>query len=58
MVDVVPSVLAAVAVSFFGVALWAMTAGDLLLAGLSFLSASVVIYFRETQFGGGSSGTD
>lgn len=58
MVDIVPTVLAVVAVSFFGVALWAMTTGDLLLAGLSFLSASFVIYFRETHFSGGSSGTD
>jgi len=44
-----PSVaLAAGAVALFAFALWGMTAGRFGLAGVSFLSASVVIYFRET----------
>jgi uncharacterized membrane protein YjjP (DUF1212 family) len=48
MGSVVPTLLALVAVGLFVVALAAMAAGELLIAGLSFLSASVVIYLRET----------
>jgi uncharacterized membrane protein YjjP (DUF1212 family) len=49
MGSVVPTLLAAVAVGLFGVALAAMSVGELLVAGLCFLSASVVIYLRETR---------
>lgn len=41
--------LAALAVVLFGVALVAMAQGDLMIAGLSFLSASVVIFLRESR---------
>ncbi|WP_227356508.1 hypothetical protein [Haladaptatus salinisoli] len=33
----------------FGIALLAMSSGDFRVAGLCFLSAMVVIYFRETR---------
>jgi uncharacterized membrane protein len=49
MVDVVPTGLAVVVVVLFGIGLWAMSAGNLTLAGTSFLSASIGIYFRETR---------
>jgi uncharacterized membrane protein len=49
MVDLVSTLLAAVVVALLGVALWAMSAGNFGLAGTSFLSASVAIYFRETR---------
>ncbi len=49
MVETVPTVLAVVVVVLFGVALWAMSAGNFALAGTSFLSASIGIYFRETR---------
>ncbi|WP_435102037.1 hypothetical protein [Halarchaeum sp. P4] len=40
---------AACIVALFAVALTAMTVGRLRVAGLIFLSASVLIYFRETH---------
>ena len=52
MVALVPTALAVVAVALILVALAAMTIGDLQVAGLSFLSASLVIYLRETRFAG------
>lgn len=39
---------AALSVLLFGIALVAMTNGSLRVAGVSFLSASIVIYLRET----------
>jgi hypothetical protein len=56
MGSVVPTVLAVLAVGLFVAALVAMAAGELLVAGLCFLSASVVIYFRETRVGTGGTG--
>ncbi|GAB6863056.1 hypothetical protein ACFR97_15360 [Haloplanus litoreus] len=47
LTDGVPTLLALVIVALFGVALWAMTTGRLDVAGLSFLSASLLIYLRE-----------
>jgi membrane protein implicated in regulation of membrane protease activity len=41
--------LAVLAVALAGVALFAMSAGNLQLAGFSFLSVSIVLYFRETR---------
>lgn len=49
MVKLVPTVLAVLVVVLFGVALWAMSAGNFTLAGTTFLSASIAIYFRETR---------
>ncbi len=51
MVEVIPTLLAVVVVVLFGIALWAMSAGNFTLAGTSFLSASIAIYFRETRIG-------
>lgn len=51
MVELIPTALAAVAVVLVGTALVAMTAGRLTVAGVCFLSASLVIYFRETRTG-------
>ncbi|MFB6218583.1 MAG: hypothetical protein ABEH77_05305 [Halobacteriaceae archaeon] len=48
---VVQTGLAAVAVALFGVALFAMSSGQFMAAGMSFLSASLVIYIRETRDG-------
>jgi len=56
MVDVVPTGLAILAVSLFGVALGAMAFGDFQVAGFSFLSASLVIFIRESRYGEQSSG--
>jgi membrane protein implicated in regulation of membrane protease activity len=47
MPEAVPTILALVIVVVFAVALWLMAAGRLSLAGLSFLSASILIYLRE-----------
>lgn len=47
MPEAVPTVLALLTVVAFAAALWLMAAGRLSLAGLSFLSASILIYFRE-----------
>lgn len=49
MVAHVPTSLAILAVALIGVALYAMTIDRLTVAGLSFLSASIVIYLRETR---------
>lgn len=49
MADAVSTGLAVLAVALFGVALYAMTAGRFTAAGMSFLSASLVIYLRETR---------
>ncbi|WP_191906204.1 MULTISPECIES: hypothetical protein [unclassified Haloarcula] len=40
---------AAVAALLMGIGLIAMTVGDFRLAGFSFLSASLMIYIRETR---------
>lgn len=47
MPEAVPTVLALLTVAAFAAALWLMAANRLSLAGLSFLSASILIYFRE-----------
>lgn len=49
MVETVPTALALLAVALFAVALFAMSRGSLAVAGMSFLSASVVIYLRESR---------
>jgi hypothetical protein len=49
MVNVPATAAAVVVVLLFGAALISMTNGSLMLAGLSFLGASVLIYFRETR---------
>lgn len=46
---VLATAAAALAVGLFGVALLLLTVGNLRVAGLTFLSASLVIYFRETR---------
>lgn len=53
MASVPATVLAVLAVLLIAAALGAMAIGDLMLAGFSFMSASLVIYFRETRFTGG-----
>lgn len=50
MSRVVATALALLAILLIGGALAAMASGDLQIAGLSFLSASLVIYIRETRF--------
>ena len=50
-VELVPTALAVVAVALFAVGLGAMTAGSYAVAGTSFMSASIVIYLRETRTG-------
>jgi membrane protein implicated in regulation of membrane protease activity len=47
MPEAVPTLLALSIVACFGAALWLMTAGRLSVAGLAFLSASILIYLRE-----------
>ncbi len=49
MVDVIPTGLALLAVVLFVVALLAMTIGRLAVAGVSFFSASIVIFLREKR---------
>ncbi|MFB6207375.1 MAG: hypothetical protein ABEJ05_12710 [Haloglomus sp.] len=49
MVNVLATGAALLAVGLFVVALFSMTTGDLRTAGFSFLSASLVIYIRETR---------
>lgn len=49
MADVVSTGLTALAVVLFGLALIAMTGRNLVVAGTCFLSASIVIYLRETR---------
>ena len=46
IMKLVPTALALVVVALFGVALLSMAAGDTAIAGVSFLSASLVIYLR------------
>jgi len=53
MVELIPTVLVAVVLVLFALALWAMSVGNFALAGTSFLSASIAIYLRETHFQGG-----
>lgn len=50
MAEVVPTALAVLAVLFIALALLLLTGGDMMLAGMSFLGASLLIYFRETHF--------
>lgn len=49
MGNLLATVAAAIAVLLMGTALLAMANGDFQVAGFSFLSASVVIYLRETR---------
>jgi hypothetical protein len=49
MVNVLATALAVLAVVLFVVALFAMSAGNFRIAGACFLSASLVIYLRETR---------
>ncbi|WP_251328101.1 hypothetical protein [Haloplanus pelagicus] len=51
MPDPVPTALALLTVAAFAAALWLLAAGRLTVAGLSFLSASILIYFRERWLG-------
>jgi len=46
IMKLIPTALALVVVALFGVALLSMAAGDTAVAGVSFLSASLVIYLR------------
>jgi len=47
MPDSVPTILALSTVAVFGLALWLMAVDRLSVAGLAFLSASILIYLRE-----------
>ncbi|MFT4922203.1 MAG: hypothetical protein ACI8XM_001416 [Haloarculaceae archaeon] len=49
MVQTIPTILAIGAVVLMGLAVVAMYLGELMGAGLSFLSASLVIYLRERR---------
>jgi len=49
MADVVSTGMAVFAVVLIGLALYAMAARSLTVAGMCFLSASLVIYLRETR---------
>lgn len=49
MTDIVPTLFAVVAAGLMLFALVLMARGNLMLAGLSFLGASLAIYFRETR---------
>lgn len=49
MTELVPTGLAILAVALLGLALIAMSIDRLTVAGLCFLSASLVIYLRETR---------
>jgi uncharacterized membrane protein YjjP (DUF1212 family) len=53
MPEIVPTVLALLIVALFGVALLLMTVGRLGVAGVTFLSASLLIYLRERWLGRG-----
>jgi hypothetical protein len=48
--ELVRTVLAVLAALMIAIALLLMTSDDLMLAGLSFIGASVVIFLRETRF--------
>lgn len=52
MVQPIPTALALLAVVLILFALWAMAASRYALAGSAFLSASIVIYLRETRLRG------
>jgi uncharacterized membrane protein len=52
MVNVLATAAALVVVALFGAALLALSAGNLQVAGFSFLAASLVIYLRETRLVG------
>lgn len=52
MANLLATGAAGLALFLFGTALLAMANGNLQVAGFSFLSASVVIYFRETRLVG------
>jgi hypothetical protein len=49
MANLLATAVAGLVVVLFGVALLGMANGNLQLAGFSFLSASIVIYIRETR---------
>jgi hypothetical protein len=49
MARILPAVLAGLAVALMLFAMWNMARGELALAGVSFLSASIVIFLRETS---------
>lgn len=49
MADLISHGLIVLVLTLFGVALYALATGRLTVAGLSFLSASVAIYLRETR---------
>lgn len=49
MANLPATAAAALAVLLFGVALVSMTNGATMVAGLCFISASLVIYLRETR---------
>ncbi|SEG76507.1 hypothetical protein SAMN04488133_3742 [Halobellus limi] len=49
MVNVLATVAAVFVVVLFAVALLALAAGEFAVAGVVFLSASIVIYFREKR---------
>lgn len=49
MMNILATAAAALAALLMGVGLVGMTIGDFRLAGFSFLSASLVIYIRETR---------
>jgi len=49
MADAVSTGMAVFAVVLIGVALYAMAAGSYTVAGMCFLSASLLIYLRETR---------
>ena len=51
MPEAVPTLLAVVIVVAFAVALWLMTVGRFGAAGVTFLSASILIYLRERWLG-------
>ncbi|ERG96823.1 hypothetical protein [Haloquadratum walsbyi] len=49
MVELFATLAAGAVVILFGVGLIALSGGDFAVAGVTFLSASIVIYFRETR---------
>ncbi|MFB6309933.1 MAG: hypothetical protein ABEH64_01995 [Salinirussus sp.] len=49
MADFISTALLVLVLALFGIALYALAIGRLTVAGLSFLSASVTIYLRETR---------
>lgn len=49
MVELIPTALALLAVALIGVALFSMSGGNFGVAGVSFFSASIVIYLRARR---------